>query len=234
MSIETQNLGQVAPLSVGSGYLNLNKDNVNKMCEVIEAQYKESFDSYYIGEDKSWAGDAEGYAILHKLPEFEQFFLAVGDACRKYCNDIGINNTKFDYHVARSWGTRSVAGQNISPHSHSYCHLSLVYYLTAPENCGHLVLSSDNPANEIIPGLFCEEAYENGYISYTNPNSLYSIAYEPKPDLYTVFPAKTFHHTAQCKSEENRYSIAVDIVMTLKDSDTMELGLPSQAEWGSL
>jgi len=229
MEIKKQNLGQIAPLSIGSGYLGVEESERLDLIKIIDGQYEKT--SLPEGDTKAWTGDSAGYGNLQNHQELTPFFNKVGTVCKEYCEDIGVNPAKFKFSVARSWGTRSVIGQNISAHSHDYAHLSFVYYPKVSEDCGHLVFSLDAPPNEVIPGLFCNEGYECGIISYTNPNSINSMAYEPQEDLYLVFPAKTIHTTLASKSLESRYSIAADVILTLKDSETIELGLPCISEW---
>ena len=234
MEITKRALGTCSPLAVGSGSLGLEKEYREKICQEIEQQYEE--EPVELSEETTgvWTGDSAGFNLLHKDEFFQPFFTNLTHAVKEYCNDIGINPSRFNFYVARSWGSRTTKDQYINIHSHSYAHISAVYYPVAVKNAGNILLSVARAPLEIIPQLFCKEAYQSGLISYNNPYSLNSICYEPEDDMYLIFPAKTDHETDVSKSDDTRYSVAVDYILTLADEEGHEVAMPDPKTWTKL
>jgi hypothetical protein len=223
-------LGNVAPLSVGSGKLELTEELRDLLCSTID---KETEEVPCITPMSAWTGDYRGFSDYHTRPEFAQVFEKIGVVVREYCWDLGINADKFNFHVVRAWGAKANEKESINIHNHCYAHLSLVYYPSAED--GMLIFSVDHPPNEIIPSLFVHESYDSGIISPEAPGVSCSIAYQPEDDMYVVFPAKTNHRTEPFEREGySRYSMAVDIILTLKEPRFNEGGVPNVDEWSTI
>jgi len=146
--------------------------------------------------------------------------------------DVGINPNLFHYEVVRAWGTKTKLGEQIHAHSHEYCSLSLVYYPFASET--KVMFKVDSHPLEVVPGLMTEESYNAGILSTESLDVSNTMAYEPLDDMYVIFPAKTTHFTQVSEEIEPRYSIAVDIYLTLKDSTDIESNMSPREKWRRL
>jgi len=232
--ITKNDLGTLGQLSVGSGSLGLSQEYRDFLCEEIENNISDAEGEEHKYDDKAWTGDVNGFEKYHQDSRYDDFFSPLSTAIFHYCMDIGVNHEMFNFEVVRCWGTKTKSGENISKHTHDYAHLSVVYYPKVPEACGELILSVQNPQNELVPGMFTAESYQMGALSYNTQESLNILGYEPKDDMYVMFPAKTQHQTNCSSSHLPRYSIAADIIMTLKDCHKVEGLLPCKSSWKNL
>ena len=226
----TTHIEKILSLGVGYGHLELSKSLRESFVQEINKQYKKS------NRDKTsvWTGDLNYFPSLHKLELFKPLFKNLKPCMLEYCKQIGTNPDFFDFHVVRSWGTKALNDQNIPTHTHSYASLAVVYYPKVSQNCGGLILGSLINQNELIPDLINKESYDNNILSSSNDLSAKGTELNSEDDLYIIFPAKTSHATNKNESNKPRYSIAIDILMTLKETKNIEYCLPPIKDWKTL
>jgi hypothetical protein len=216
------------PLSVYSSMAGLEptlrQDMVRDVDEAVKA-------TGYSDDVSSWTGDVNGYHCLHNNPLYAPLISAVREALIEYCTAIGITPGQYDYYFTRSWAVKQTKGRTVEYHRHDCSHISVVYYPEVPKGSGAFHLATDNHQNELFSGLFRPEQYSQRMVSLSNPHSASETALNVADDLMLIFPSKTGHRTAPNKSESPRYSITMDILMTLKSADKHEFGLPPVENW---
>jgi len=184
--------------------------------------------------EAAWTGDVNNNYELHNNPLYKELFSNVGRALKSYCKNVGVKYDKFDFYIVRSWGTSSNKGQEIAIHDHRYCNLSMVYYPKAVKNAGTLVLQPTNydHLNEFIPNLFT--AFGSDVLDLENRASNKWVSIFGDDDMFVIFPAKIPHSVEGNNNEKARYSIAIDIVATLKDTNNIEQCLPPLTQWSKI
>jgi len=232
VSITKGEVGTLAPLSFLTGTLKLDEDFRKKIVKTIDIQESNSRIDSLAESDGAWTGDVADAANLHQDENLNTFFKKVYLAVGHYLADVGINPAVFHFEVVRAWGTKTDIGRKIHQHSHSYCSLSLVYYPYKSDT--KLYLTVENHPNEVVPGLVVEESYGNGILNPDNPNIANTVGIIPEDDMFVVFPAATIHYTDKSEDVEPRYSIAVDVFLTLKDSTNVEANMPPKEVWRRL
>ena len=232
ITIKKNSLGKIAPLCIGSGTFDSDAEFPAFVVQEIDKQVQLCPQPEQREDTGSWTGDVHQHAKLHHDPNFDQFFKRVYLAVGHYLGDVGINPHVFHYEVVRSWGTKTNLGEAISPHAHEYCSLSLVYYPFASET--DLFFEVMNHPNEVVPGIMTSESYTSGVLSTESLDVSNTLAYTPGDDMYVIFPAKTKHYTRTSEEVEPRYSIAVDIYLTLKDSEDIESNMSPKETWRRL
>ena len=118
-------------------------------------------------------------------------------------------------------------------HTHTYAALAFIYYPYVPTNASGLIIEDKNLFNELIPDLFTGGVENYKELLYQNvTGACNSVIIPVQTDDYLILPAKTNHSTSiNPKTKELRYSIAVDIVMTLKEIEGIEHCLPPVTKW---
>jgi len=185
------------------------------------------------GQSKSaaWTGDRNGWEFLHEEARFAALFKEMNISLRAYLDMLSINADRVSLLYTRSWGTVSERGQSIRRHRHNQSHISIVYYPVKAENTGNLIFHMPDPMNELSPGLFEPHALKQGLLKASTPLNSEMVDLPVAEDDIVIFPSKTFHGTDPNNTNGTRISIAVDVMMTLKDSTDMEYLLPPVGRW---
>ncbi|HMB75941.1 MAG TPA: TIGR02466 family protein [Kiloniellaceae bacterium] len=179
----------------------------------------------------SWTGDVQGYEFLHRNQHFQPLFGRFAAPLKAYLETLGVNSDKMETLVTRAWGTISRRGEQIHAHSHRQSHISLVYYLQKPEgSCGIQFLNYDAP-NEFAPKLFDDSMVRAEVLRQKQPLNAVTVNLNPSEGDLLIFPSKTVHGIVPSKADDERVSLAVDIVVTAKDSNGLEFLLPNQSNW---
>lgn len=208
----------------------------------LEAEYRKSLgdfiaDSYRAGvktgqsDRTAWTGDKNGWEFLHEEAAFAVLFKAMNVKLRAYLEMLSVNADRVALHYTRSWGTVSERGQSIRRHRHNQSHISVVYYPVKDENTGNLIFHMPDPLNELSPGLFEPHAVKQGLLKASTPLNSEMVDLPVTEDDIVIFPSKTFHGTDPNNTNGARISIAVDVVMALRDSTGVEYLLPPVDRW---
>lgn len=182
-------------------------------------------------QESAWLGDTAGQEFLFHRPEFEPFFLLVGDCIRRYLRQLGIDDEKLQLYFQRAWATVSRQGQRIFEHAHVQSHLSFAYYLQKPVDGGGIFFSIAEHPNELAPELFTNAKQGLGILEDYNERTVNRKYVETYEDEILIFPSKTLHSTASNMTQELRISISADVVLTLKDSRGHETLMPNIDQW---
>jgi uncharacterized protein (TIGR02466 family) len=179
----------------------------------------------------TWTGDVNGYEYLHRDEAFEPLFQKLAQPVRGYLAALALDAAKFRVHFTRSWATVSLGSERIAPHRHEQSHLSLSYYLKKPAQSGALRFHQQNPPNQFMPRLLSPRMMEAGIAERHTPLNATVVSLDPAEGEVVIFPSQTEHSTMPNLGNEPRISIAIDIVVTLRDSAHFDAGLPDPSTW---
>ena len=179
----------------------------------------------------SWTGDVNGYESLHNDARFTTLFESFSGPIKAYLETLGVDHKKIDVYYTRAWATVSHRDERIHAHDHKQSHISLVYYLQKPEDSSGIAFVNDYAPNEFAPNLFHEEMLRFKILQKSQQLNAASVKINPGEGDVLIFPSKAVHAIVPNKSAEPRTSIAVDIVVTLRESDGLEYLLPNLSTW---
>lgn len=219
------------PLHVGVGSLQLSEEIRKVFINEIDNQ-----EDWPLDRPVSWTGDVNDHSNLHKNEVFKPLFDLVPSAIKEYCEELGMKSEAFDFYITRAWGTKSLPHQVITKHNHAYASLSFVYYPYIPEKSSGITIHDSHMHNQVISDMFgiSEKSYDK--VLKSDFSGVCNSAMLPvATDNYVIMPAKTDHGTQVSGKwnalSEARYSVAVDVLMTLKESDNVEQCLPPVKDW---
>ncbi|MEQ8585394.1 MAG: putative 2OG-Fe(II) oxygenase [Thalassobaculaceae bacterium] len=184
-----------------------------------------------VTKTSAWTGDRNGGEFLHLEPDLAPMFKAVHSRMLEYLRALKIDPGKLDLHFTRSWGTVSEPGQSIRRHRHNQSHISVVYYPVKDPGTGNLVFHLPDPLNEFSPGLFEQHSRTMGLITESNILNSEMVDLPVEEDEVVIFPSKTYHGTEPNNTSGTRVSIAIDVVITLKQSGGVEYLMPPVENW---
>lgn len=225
MSYKLMNL---FPLTIFKDQIVVNEDKKNELIKHIIASSKQKV--FLKTNTKSWTGDINHEQFLLSDIKFKVFLDEISIKAKVYAETLGINSSKINMYLNRSWGTLSNEGENIASHQHSNSHISFAYYPKKPINSGNISFQTKEHYNHITPNLFKLRNLEQGLFKLNEINASINNIETHEDDVF-FFPSKTLHFTEICKSKEPRISISGDIFITLKDSDKYENVLTPIDNW---
>lgn len=182
-------------------------------------------------EGSSWTGDVNGFGFLHQDPRFVDLFAAFPEHLNQYLRFLKLDPDQLHLYYTRSWATIAQGQERINPHRHRQSHISVVYYLSKPEQSGGIAFFDPEAPNQFAPHLFREETLRHGIVKEPAIFNTQAVNLEPKEGEVLIFPSMTQHATEPNLSDKPRMSIAVDIVTTVKESGLLEFMLPDLDKW---
>ena len=110
----------------------------------------------------------------------------------------------------------------------------ICYYLASDETSDKFCVHTRNNPNEVTEGLF-ETSNKYNLISKFNRYNCDSYTITPKEGTVVIFPSNLIHSTLKKDNLTDRYVIAGDIKLTLKDEYNLyHQSLPHPSKWLSL
>ena len=101
------------------------------------------------------------------------------------------------------WINVSNEGEQQETHIHPKSHLSVVYYVSAPDNSGDLIFYSPTHNVNMFPIRYSKESEAGMQI----------ISYKPKESLLMIFGSNLQHRVSRNLSKSKRVSIAMNFVL---------------------
>ena len=179
----------------------------------------------------TWTGDVNGFEFLHNDPRFSVLFDKFAGPLRNYLKTLCLDPDLLELYYTRSWGTISRRGEATTAHIHEQSHISLVYYLRKPEGSSGISFLDNDAPNQFAPKIFHERMLRHGLLKEIQALNAVKAFMETKQDDVVIFPSKTLHAIVPNTTDEPRLSIAVDIVVTVKDSQGLEFLYPNLGTW---
>lgn len=176
-----------------------------------------------------------GRCSLHLNKNYELFFHSLRRSICKYLELFEVESYKLNLHITKSWiGYHSKDIPQLKPHSHNAADISFCYYLASDETSDKFCVHTRNNPNEVTEGLF-ETSDKYNLISKFNRYNCDSYTITPKEGTVVIFPSNLIHSTLKKDNLTDRYVIAGDIKLTLKDEYNLyHQSLPNPSKWLSL
>ena len=178
----------------------------------------------------AWTGDINGIWQLHRLPHFAPLVRHLQQHVEAYLVQLGFDSSQVVPMIQRSWPVVSEPGQQVGRHHHPNAHLSALIYLNGDGlgETGCLRLFAPHHSNELVPGLSVGHGgplldQAPARLSWNSP----WIDVAPVAGLLLLFPAAVDHAvTENCSPEQQRLSIAFDIVLCSPETGIEALAPP--------
>lgn len=173
-----------------------------------------------------------GRCSLHLNQNYKIFFDSLKKSVNRYLELLEVDYQKLDLFITKSWvGYHNKDIPPLKAHSHNAADISFCYYLSSDESsdkfCVHI---KDNP-NEITEGLF-ETSNKYNLISKYNRYNCDSYTITPQEGTVVIFPSNLIHSTLKKDNLTDRYVIAGDIKVCLKEEYNLyHQSLPSPSKW---
>ncbi len=121
-------------------------------------------------------------------------------------NHISIERNRW-FVIKKSWIIKHNPNDYAHMHHHWGSVFTGVYYLKTPENCGDLVVHKN-----AITDNFISSSYG---LKYSKNNLINCDGHSIKADegRLVIFPSTVYHNVEKNQSNEDRYSIAFDVIM---------------------
>jgi len=178
----------------------------------------------------AWTGDINGIWQLHRLPVFASLVRQLHEQVEAYLVQLGFDPSQVVPMIQRSWPVVSEQGQQVGRHHHPNAHLSALIYLNGDGlgETGCLRLFAPHQSNELVPGLAVGHGgplldQAPARLSWNAP----WVDVAPVAGLLLLFPAAVDHAvTENCRPDEQRLSIAFDLVLCSPETCVEALAPP--------
>ena len=176
-------------------------------------------------EGCAWTGDLHGLHQFHLCEDAAWLVDQLANQVAIYLKQLGFKPGCLSVHIQRSWPVISDPGQLLGCHHHPNAHLSAVYYLNGDGSgkCGALQLFNPSPLNELIPGMAvgADAPFDSSAVLNVHQHQIAAQA-----GLLVLFPAKLEHAVLENLSQNTRFSISFDLVLTAPPGPTTAEYLP--------
>ena len=182
----------------------------------------------------AWTGDLHGHHQIHRCQDAAWLVEQLDRHVADYLLGLGFKPGSVCVHIQRSWPVISEPGQLIGRHHHPNAHLSAVYYLSGNGSgkCGALRLFNPNPLNELIPGM---AVGGQGPLEASAARCISHHDVAAHAGLLLLFPARLDHAVLENCSDNTRFSISFDLVLTAPPGPSSAEYLPPQPSlWAPL
>lgn len=140
---------------------------------------------------------------------FESPLQALGekilDNMKLISNDMGYHNIEWE--IVSLWININGPGGRNSPHTHPGCAFSGCFYVSVPDNSGDIVFYRDSTEIHLM-------TYWGDATTFTDPTELSKVTtgYHPTEGMMLIFPSHITHLVQENQSNDNRISIAFNIL----------------------
>jgi len=157
------------------------------------------------GVTKSNVGGWQSYDHFYKHPTFIKFYDYIFFNTKKVISETDINTSGFN--IANMWININKKDNHNALHDHPESHLSGVFWIKIPKESG--VIQFETPRmfqrNRFLHALG-DNAKQNFYLDF-------EWNFEPEEGTIMIFPADLLHRVTPNCSEEDRISIAFNIIL---------------------
>ena len=176
----------------------------NKLKEYILSVQKNNPKGRKVSNVEGWQSDFQDT----QTPELQQFFSQVLVDLNNYFEQLDGNTEKYKVTITDCWFNINHKNTYNRPHNHTG-YLSLVYYVEAAEDSGHIMFH--HPAEQSQAGS------NLGYFKSNNvPANAGNWSMPPKTSRCYIFPSWLVHSVNMNTTNNTRISIALNANISLK------------------
>jgi|TARA_B100000035_G_scaffold147801_1_gene126022 uncharacterized protein (TIGR02466 family) len=200
----------------------------------------EKFKSLYFEELKSqWFNGYEnetpensGRCSLQLNEDYFPFFKSLIKCVRNYLDVLEIDHQKLNINVTKAWvGYHNKDIPQLKPHIHNGADISFCYYISSDESSDKLCVHNKDNMNELSKGMF-ETSDRFNLIKKFNKYNCESYTITPHEGTVVLFPSSLMHSTLKRDNLGDRYVIAGDIKLCLKEYYNLHhQSVPHPSKW---
>ena len=181
--------------------LDIDNQNIKKFTYDLRS-YQEESTSY------SNYGGWHSKPMTGYIPALNELFYHVSKKLDRLHSHFNFrDNLKLN--IDNCWVNINGKGHFNHPHTHRGWTLSGIYYVSAHENCGDLVLV--HPSQQ-FPYHYSEQPFKISSVEH----SLEKVYYKPESGKLIIFPSWIQHYTLPNLTDDDRISIAFDLNLVSK------------------
>lgn len=158
-----------------------------------------------------------GRCSLHLNQNYHLFFESLSKSVKNYLNVLEVHHEKLHINVTKSWiGYHDKNIPQLKPHIHNESDISFCYYLSSDESSDKFCVHNKSNINEVSGGLF-ETSDRFNLIKKYNKYNCENYTITPHEGTVLLFPSQLIHSTLKKDNLGDRYVIAGDIKLCLKE-----------------
>lgn len=192
------------------------QDTIENHREFKEKYFEELKSQWFNGYENE-TPENSGRCSLHLNKNYHLFFNSLIKCVRNYLNILEVDHDKLNINVTKSWvGYHNKDIPQLKPHIHNGADISFCYYISSDESSDKLCVHNTNNMNELSKGMF-ETGDRFNLIKKFNKYNCESYTITPHEGTVVLFPSNLMHSTLKKDNLGDRYVIAGDIKLCLKE-----------------
>jgi len=212
------------------------QDEIEIHNEFKNDNFEELKQLWYKTNDKGeWVHETpenSGRCSLHLNPKYFSIFEAIQKSICKYLNLLEVDHEKLNINFTKSWiGYHNDKIPQLNMHTHNGSDISFCYYLSSDETSDKFCVHTLENSNEVAGALF-ETGKNFNLIKRFNKYNCNSYTITPTEGTVVMFPSKLHHSTLKKDNVGDRYVIAGDVKLSLKEEYNLyHQSIPSPKLW---
>ena len=192
------------------------QDTIENHDEFKEKYFVELKSQWFDGYNNE-TPENSGRCSLHLNPNYYSFFKSLVKSVRNYLDVLDVYHEKLDINIVKAWvGYHNKDIPQLKPHIHNASDISFCYYISSDPSSDKLCVHNKNNINEVCGGLF-ETSDRFNLLKKFNRYNCENYTITPHEGTVVLFPSSLMHSTLKKDNLSDRYVIAGDIKLCLKE-----------------
>lgn len=194
--------------------------------------YFEEIKSQWFNGYENETPENSGRCSLHLNPKYYSFFESLTECIRNYLDILDVYHQKLNINITKSWvGFHNKEIPQLKPHIHNGSDISFCYYISSDETSDKFCLHNKNNMNELSSGMF-ETSDRFNLIKKFNKYNCEHYTITPHEGTVLLFPSNLMHSTLKKDNFGDRYVIAGDVKLCLKEEHNLyHQSMPNPNLW---
>ncbi len=201
----------------------------------FKSLYFEELKLQWFNGYKNETPENSGRCSLQLNEDYLPFFKSLVKCVRNYLDVLEIDHHKLNINVTKAWvGYHNKDIPPLKRHIHNGADISFCYYISSDKSSDKLCVHNKDNMNELSKGMF-ETSDRFNLIKKFNKYNCESYTITPHEGTVVLFPSKLIHSTLKKDNLGDRYVIAGDIKLCLKEHFNLHhQSVPHPSKWLSL
>jgi len=173
-----------------------------------------------------------GRCSLHLNQNYYPLFNSLVKCVRNYLDILEVQHEKLDINITKAWiGYHNKDIPQLNPHIHNEANISFCYYIQSDESSDKFCVHNANNLNELSKGMF-ETGDRFNLLKKFNRYNCEHYTITPHEGTVVLFPSNLMHSTLKKNNLTDRYVIAGDIKLCLKEEYNLHhQSMPNPKLW---
>ena len=173
-----------------------------------------------------------GRCSLHLNEDYYPLFNSLVKCVRNYLNILEVQHEKLNINITKAWiGYHNKDIPQLKPHIHNEANISFCYYIQSDESSDKFCVHNANNLNELSKGMF-ETGDRFNLLKKFNRYNCEHYTITPHEGTVILFPSSLIHSTLKRDNLSDRYVIAGDIKLCLKEEYNLHhQSMPNPKLW---